>query len=255
MKYKVQIYCRVPDAVAMTPRLGWELSHKGLVDGGIKEMVFDSEEALYHYARGYDYCSLAGASGNHVLEATMTKHNDSLRHKTLFKDARCSRELFEKCRNNHELIDKYGLEHYCLGYLIKDENGRTIDLRNYQEELCKFDYAGYDNLLRKKYSIESQERRASWQLYWDDLWEKRERLTEGSSYWGSLKRFRTFPERRRNCDTEHKPFIRGKRRHLPDPWGSEKPIIKEKTWKSRTKVKRQWLVNMPIHIDTAKHEI
>jgi hypothetical protein len=60
---------------------------------------------------------------------------------------------------------------------------------------------------------------------------------------------RTYQERRYACDPEHKPYIRGKRRHLPDPW-DEKVRTFDFNWKRRIKVKRQWQVNKRIHKDT-----
>ena len=223
-------------------------------DNGIKEITFDSEAALYHFVRKMDYVSHTGAKGNHVLEATMTSPSDSRRHKKLLYDTIRNRRLFEKCQSNHKASGGCKLDFYSIGYLIKDENGRVIDLRIYKDDLYRFDFTGYDNLLRKIRSIEHKEWWAKREPIWEAKWEKSSRLTEGKSFWDSLKQFHTTPERRNSCDSEHKPFLRGKRRKLPEPWGNEKPIRREKTWKARTKVKRQWLANSQDHVDTVQYE-
>jgi len=236
MQYKILIYRTVKSLAnenQKTDKSSW--------------LTFDSESSLYHYVRKFDYVNSNGARGNHFLEATMTKQSDSRRHKQWYYMGR-----------TYPLTDKRGstgtYTQYCWsGYLVKDENSRTIDLRLYEKELYKFDYTGYDNLLRKKRHIEHLENMAKWSLRFDDEWEKRHRLLEGKDYWGYYKRPHTMPERRNNCDAEHKPFVRGKRRHLPDPW-DDKPMCKEKTWKARTKAKRSWQVNLSTHIDTVWHE-
>ena len=228
---------------------------------GVKELAFDSETDLYYYVRKADYINHAGEKGNHILEATMTNPNDSLRHKKLYDGSRrrdrrsfevhkCNRKLRDRSDKYHRMLhNRFAHMYYCLGYLVKDENGRTIDLRNYERELYSFDYVGYDNLRRKKCRIEYLER-------WNAI--EKENDKEKTLLIGDkilyFRRMRTTQERRCVCDKENKPFIRGKRRQLPDSWCAEKPICREKTWKARTKVKQQWQVNIPLHIDTVWHE-
>jgi len=91
-------------------------------------------------------------------------------------------------------------------------------------------------------------------LVWDEQWKEYERLIGYKSYWKTLRSFKTMSERRCNSDPEYKPFIRAKRKNLPDAWNDEKPINREKTWKARSRVKRQWQVNLQIHIDYVRYE-
>ena len=239
MKYKVQMYCKVPDSIKITPRMKWALKYNKLVANGFRELEFSNESVLYHYVREQDYVDSTGKKKNHILEAMMTHPNDNRRHKVPFDDSRHPRPP---------------VTYYYLGYLVKDEYDRTIDLRNYEKELYKFDYVGYDNSLRKKRHIKYLEQMAECSLAYDNEWKKRCRLLECKDYWGGLKRYRTIQERRYACDKELKPYFRCKRRNLPEPWGNEKPICVEKTWKARTKVNRQWQVNLTTHIDTIRHE-
>jgi hypothetical protein len=86
----------------------------------------------------------------------------------------------------------------------------------------------------------------AWETRWAAIearWDKRDRLLEGKPYWAYYRRFKTFQDRRFASIKEYKLYIRGKRRHLPEPWGTEVDVHREMSWKARTKVKRQWLVN------------
>ena len=226
-------------------------------ESGFQELVFDDEPALFNYVRKMDYVNHIGVKGNHVLDATMTNPNDSLRHKKLYDGSRrrdrrqfetgqINRKLRDRGDKYHRMLrDKFADMYYCVGYLIRNEYGRTIDLRNNERELYSFDYVGYNSLLRKKSHEESLKRWAKW----DEEYEK-ECILLGSDKTRGYRNIQTTQERRYACDIEHKPFIRGRRRHLPDAWCAERPICKEKTWKARTKAKQQWQVNIQIHMDT-----
>ena len=44
-------------------------------------------------------------------------------------------------------------------------------------------------------------------------------------------------------DSEHKPYVRAKRNknNLPDPWDNTKPLPMFKSWKHRSKCRKQWM--------------
>ncbi|MDR3238242.1 MAG: hypothetical protein LBT84_07045 [Spirochaetia bacterium] len=234
MKYEVRVYCTVPDSISLTTELVQELAREKRVVDGFQKLMFDDQAALYHYVRSMDYVNRGGVKRNHILEAIMTNPNDSRRHKQSFNF-------------------RHPNECYFLGYLVKDEKGRTIDLRHYERELYAFDNAGYIRLLREKNRIELEAELANLEI----RWEKNDKLFEGKINWlRGLRRFRTIQERRHACDSEHKPFIRGKRNatSLPEPWTTEIVIRLEKSWKARSKVKRKWQVNLKAHIDTVYYK-
>ena len=81
-------------------------------------------------------------------------------------------------------------------------------------------------------------------LDWTACWKNKKPLIEGEWYWGMFRNIRTTQERRYSCASEHKPFVRGKRsiRGLPSAW-DDIFIHREKTWKARTRLKRQWQTN------------
>lgn len=265
MKYKVQIYCTVPKFIEITNQMERELKINNRVLNGCRELIFDNKEELFHYVRSKDYVKfdvigvtksskkfgkqdlknfahIPDAIGNRVLEATMTHPNDSKRFKQTFYG------------NYHDF--------YFIGYLIKDEQNRVIDLRNYEAELYKFNYEEYSRLIRKKRDESLHKLRAELDNEWVE-WEAdmKKRMGFGWEHQGYYRNFRTLQERRRACDEEHKPYIRGKRRRrsLPEPWGTEIPIAYVRSWKNRRKsislhakrkFKYQWQINLPTHIDT-----
>ena len=205
---------------------------------------FESKDELYYYVKSYDYYVRNPEGGkrifqyNYLLKAVMTNPRDSLRHKA----------------GRYHLKNKYlqtGKEpDIFYGYLLKDEKGRVIDLRNYTDEIYRYDLTEYTNELQEKREREWEE----WSANWDAEYEKNARLIGSKPYVGTYRNIRTMHERRYACDTEQKPYIRGKRKHLPEPWGAEIVICYEKNWKARTKVKHQWMVNMPKHMDTVWFE-
>jgi len=87
--------------------------------------------------------------------------------------------------------------------------------------------------------------------WWEEERVKLIRIYGEKYFWiGTLRGMRTLRERRYAADSEHKHFIRGRRRHLPEPWGTEIPIRWQKNWKSRSKASRQWMANQKAHIST-----
>ena len=262
MKYKVRIYCRVPEFVEVTDSIKWEIERENLVIDGYAEITFSSREALFHYVRSNDYVKAdvvgikkpkrgdlkrfahtPGAIGNHILEAMMTHPNDSRRYR---------QSIYKSC------------DYYYIGYLIKDERGRTIDLRNYKAELYKLNDEKYLHELRKEQQSWFRSSIGSSEWYAEltaEFAETEKLFGRGWEHRSSLRGFRTIQERRQACDIEHMPYIRGKRsrRALPEPWGTEIPISHTKSWKDRCnfpdkcgklKLKHQWQVNIPAHIDT-----
>ena len=197
---------------------------------------FESEDALFAYVRRYDYILDDGKTrSNYLIEAIMTNPRDSLRRKIpQYKDRK------------KKVVEKTAIGY---GYLIKDEKGRIIDLRNYTDEVYRFDVKKYNKDIREKNNEAWEKRWAAREARWD----KRERLLEGKPYWSYYRRFKTIQDRRFASIKEYKSYIRGKRRHLPEPWGTEIPVCREMSWKARTKVKKQWLVNKKNHIYTVKN--
>jgi hypothetical protein len=95
-----------------------------------------------------------------------------------------------------------------------------------------------------------------WEARWaakEAIWEKREKLFRDIPYWMSgYRKIRTIQDRRFASIKEYRPYIRGKRRNLPNPWDAELSVSGDMSWKARTKVKKHWLVNKKTHIDTVK---
>jgi hypothetical protein len=242
MQYILQIHCEVPETYPAGNENSKALSKQKPQARSITIKEFDSKESLFYFVRRYDYVNKHGKRGNKFLEATMTLPNDALRHR--FMDRYC-----------------YPSTYKCVGYYLKNSEGRTIDLRHYTDELQKFDIEAYFNKLNSEQhrSCLSSMESAEW---YAELAEKKANAEKLYGYgWDgiSLRGFRTKQERRWACDKEHKPFIRGKRRKLPEPWGTEIHTILSKSWKDRRKsrdrngldkYKHQWNVNLPRHIDS-----
>ena len=235
--YTVEIHCSVPADIVLTDAMRRQLHPN--IPGGFRILTFDSKEELFYYVRNFDYTSSNGQQRNYFLESVMCQANDARRDKY-------------KVPYKYKQPDTW---HYFLGYYAKDENCRVIDLRHYTDELYRFDKMAYSAKERARYNEEWEEKRAVWKAEYDAKWEKLDRLLEGRPYWGFIKNPKTMNEKRMAAIPEHKLYIRGRRSkcHLPCPWADEKSLIREKTWKARTKVKRQWLVNKRTHIDTIKN--
>ena len=260
MKYKVQVYCSVPSSVEMSEQMKREIERQKLVINGYVEITFNSREALFYYVRSEDYvkpevvgikkpkrgdlkrfADTPDAIGNHILEATMTHENDSQRRKI---------SLYKK---PHDF--------YCIGYLVGDEYGRTIDLRNYVTELCKFDNDFYILKLHLSQLARVFSDRGSEQWYAELAKEMSEMESLFGKGWKGYDRYRdlrTFQAMRLASDREYRQFIRGKCRKLPNPY-DEFHIRYSKSWKDRRKgkdkcsnlkLKRQRQVNLSRHVDT-----
>lgn len=202
-------------------------------------MTFTSQAELFCYVRSFDVRSRRTKAflGNTFLEAVMCNPNDRRRGKDTLR--------------------------YLRGYLTKDWKGRVIDLRLHTEDIMRFDLSAY-----------FAAKRAHLQTVFELWLEAREaflaRQNTGLNiricspgervynydkhlWWLPFRLPRTIQERRVAVATEHKPFVRGKRsdHNLPNP-DDEYMFTLQRTWKAKTKVKRQWLVNKPIHIGTIK---
>lgn len=232
MKYEIYTYCRTEFD---TPVINdWHIKNlrtKGIEIGGVGRKIFENENEFLYFVKGYDYVSGEGTKYNQLINAIMCSPNDSYRYRYSFEYG------FQK-----SLI-------LYLGYLVKDETGRIIDLRNYTDKVYKFDYDSY----REKLAKANHE---TWAKIWDlreIKWALDEQLREGKDYWGYYRRMSTTQEIRWASNPENKSYVRGRRSKatLPNSW-SDYYFHREKTWKARTKAKRQWLVNKIRHIDTVK---
>jgi hypothetical protein len=134
-----------------------------------------------------------------------------------------------------------------MGYLVCDCKGHVFDLRNYATELFAFDDAFYGR----------EERRALYAKR-NAIYDTREAdharryaLYEGKPWWGYFRRIRTTQERRFACIPEYRQFVRGRRSvsNLPDAY-DDLYFKREKSWKSRVKVRRQWASRQDMHMDT-----
>jgi len=209
--------------------------------GNPKTLSFDSDEALYNYARSFDYVDKYGKRRNRFLEATMCSENESLRHEQHFNDSRYRYRWRSPPRADNC---------FYLGYLTRSVEGRVIDLRNYEQDLYAFDAESYADALRAA----KREQWDAWQAARNAKWEKARKLCEGKPYWGYYRRIRTFQEMRYTADPEHKPYIRGKRSRssLPDAWDDFR-VRRQKSWKARDKkAARQWAASLLKHIDTVE---
>jgi hypothetical protein len=133
--------------------------------------------------------------------------------------------------------------------MTHDDKGRIIDLRNYVQELYDFDYDAYK-------AAKMASNRAKWaeiHAIRDANWEKSRKLSEEKPYWRYYRAIRTTHERRLACSEEHQPYIRGRRSFasLPNAY-DDLYFRREKSWKARSKGRRQWEVNMKKHKDTVK---
>ena len=226
--FKVQIFCKAPEHIELTDYLIKRLEWKKIIPNGIFERKFSSIDALYSYVRSFDYKE----DKNHLLDAVMTHKNDSLRH-------RYTMEI--RSFAGKKTTDEY----YWLGYLITDEKGRTLDLRNYKKEIYTFDNKKY---LAEKQALHREKWRKKYEIR-DVLREKKLKLYEGKHYWSYYRAIRTTQELRWAANPENKGFVRGRRSRASLPNAYDDYYFKrEKNWKARNKkAKRQWAVHFKTH--------
>jgi hypothetical protein len=198
---------------------------------------FDSKEELIYFVRNHDYTNEStGQRCNYFLDGIMCNVNDVPAHKYV---------VASKTKIPCTLV-------YYRGYLVHDSKGRVIDLRHYMDELYRFDVKAYESKVKKAYIKNHEEWKAKW-LEQESIREKRNpKWIQRLPYY---RQIRTFQERRYASCPEHKPYIRGSRTHLPDPWNAEIPIPFQRSWKSQIKVRKQWMVNKKMHKDTLKNSL
>ena len=230
MTYTVQIHCTIPAHIDMTNEMLQHLERQNLKPGGFRTKVFDSQDAFYHYVRGFDYTDKDDNMRNHFLEAIMCNPNDSRRHIMPFNSRSYWRQTvaYSEC--------------FYVGYLTYDSTDRVVDLRNYLNELYAFNDASYEKQERLARREQWETRNAAHEAHW----EKARRLYEGKAYWKYYRRVKTTQERRYAADKEHKPYVRGKRSFasLPNSY-DDLYFRREKTWKARNKkTRKQWGANI-----------
>lgn len=122
-------------------------------------------------------------------------------------------------------------------YTFLDPDNRIIDLRDYIEEIIAYSKSP------KKYSWNRYKR------YQDSaIPEFRKGPMPGihkvNCHRGSVYRHvASFNEKKQNSDPEYFEFVRPKRRphNLPDLWRDEKCRHNDKSWKSNSKKRKQWM--------------
>jgi len=236
--YTVQIYCVLPEGIEINNAMKKYFNcNERLHPDNYKTLTFNSKSELFDFVRKFDWRNRkTGIWGNYFLEAVMCDPNDTKRHEFFVAD---------------HYMSSTGWSYY-RGYLTKDAKGNIVDLRNFTEEIyCfhRFDsnacthwifWAFRNYIENAEKDILSAKQNPKWMTVED--WQHR------------YRRFRTMQERRYATDKEHKPYIRGRRSKLPEPWGTEIPIPIpfQRSWKVHTKVRRQWLVNKKVRKDTIK---
>jgi len=232
--YTVQIFCATE--FLLTEAQKRHLDWKKLIPGGVTNRHFATRETLFRYVREFDYHERKNGvkklKHNDFLKAVMCNPNDSRRHEQLYNS-----RIYDAC--------------YYLGYLVNDDEGRIIDLRNHVDEIYALDL-----------TAEAKKRRVDWEEEWAirrlefmrETWEERNGLYEGEPYWGYYRRIQTMNERRQACNDQYSGLIRVRRKAktLPTAW-DDLYFHREKSWKARnTKARRQYEVNLPKHVDTIK---
>lgn len=241
MRYILQIHCEVPEtypAGSGKPKAFSKAFSKQRPQArNVTIEEFDGKESLYYFIRKYDYVNKHGIQGNHFLDATMTLPCDGLRHR--FMDGRIYK---------------------CVGYYLTNGDGLTVDMRHHAGELYAFDKYSYHKKLRESWHFSIDWPEFHIELAADNAKDEK-LLGRGYHHASGLRGFRTMQERRINCNDEHKPYIRGARRKLPEPWGTEIPVVLSKSWKDRRKsperlikYRRQWEAKMPRHMDTVRRK-
>jgi len=240
--FTVQIYCVLLEGIEINNAIKKHFNcNERLHPDNYKTLTFNSKSDLFDFVRKFDWRNRkTGIWGNYFLEAVMCDSNDTKRH-----------EFF--------VVDHYmsltGWSYYH-GYLTKDAKGNIIDLRNFTKEIYRFHR--FDSNACSSYGAYGYRRYLHFEGYFEDA-EKDILSSKQNPKWMTVeewkpyyRRFRTMQERRYIADKEHKPYIRGRRSKLPEPWGTEISIPYQRSWKVHTKVRRQWLVNKKVHTDTTK---
>jgi len=202
-----------------------------LMPDGFRMLTFDTKEELFYYVRGFDYIDFFGVQRNSFLDAVMCNPNDVRRHSVY--------------------IGKRQI--YLQGYLTLDANGKVVDLRHHEDELYRFDNKAYRIEKNTRRDAERVAKLEKEETESEALWAKQHQRWAALPDWRPYCRnIRTTQERRFASDIEHKPYIRDRRKKLPDSWSSEIYINNAHSWKVRTKAKKQWLIHRKTHHDTIK---
>ncbi|MCL1986722.1 MAG: hypothetical protein FWG64_01955 [Firmicutes bacterium] len=292
MKYTMRIYCETPNLpfVWKNVKTSWRFRlENGFINKGsdyfhlvelesdakemereieqlcfstysYDEITFESWEKLLQYVQKNNYLrkdfagtklkkqrdlqrfvNLPGAIGNHILDAIMLNSNEYLRHKVAFK------------RVNWRTAEQF----YYVGYLFKDEYGKTLDLRDYIAEIYTFDLEEYQRLLHVNRQEESEMQRKNSQnsiAKRNRRADKRREKVETfyKPYIGTYKNPPIMREWRANSADEHKPYIRNKRQNIFRRVCDDVRYLRnfDWSWKRLNKVRRQWAVNLPNHAYT-----
>jgi hypothetical protein len=230
-KYMMRTFCEPCDLLLEKEKK--QLEREGHYPGEVRDTYFaDKDELYYHIIRAEIYRNIRLDVGvqNPILDAIMTNPRDSLR-----------RVVY--------LSHIYGLFIH-EGYMIMDDKNRVIDLRNYRDELDWFRRVRFSEYARKR-EQELRAKRAARYEAREAYWERYKRLTDNKDYYGYYRSIHTTPERRAAANPEHQPYIRGRRslRNIPNSY-DDIGICREKTWKARAKVRKQYMTSQPKHADT-----
>lgn len=181
-----------------------------------KMQMFDSEEALIRwFARHNSNVYWSKKKQNSLFDDVAMNCNDT-KPNTIF-----DREL-----------EKYVTIKQPRTLMVFDEYDRTIDPRKFKEQILnvEFSHGGYRYQRYGKYEFRRGPVPGIHRIS----------CHRGSYY----RKVKTTQERRMACDTEGKPYIRGKRsfRNLTDYW-DEIPRNRDHCWKAK-KIKKQWMKHL-----------
>lgn len=142
-----------------------------------------------------------------------------------FSDTKIHKELFKEA----EIVVR--------DYMFFDPDNRIIDLRNYVDDIVKYSKANTSKKRNQRW----------WRYSGKDLPEFRKGPVPGTRksrcHRGSYYRNPSVMNAKRDAAiTEYKEYIRPSRRviNLPDPW-DEYPRHIDKSWKTNSKKKKQWM--------------